>query len=141
MKKILPLATATLLLATFQASAVENVSVGDLQHHRFVLVSVNGESAKNQDGRVPTIEFGEKMHVSGSMCNLFMGQGKLKNSILTVKDLASTQMLCADDKLNKWDYLIGKVLADGVKVTLKNQKLTLSHDNNTLVYKLKDYVQ
>ncbi|NHB91073.1 heat shock protein HslJ [Photorhabdus cinerea] len=141
MKKILPLATATLLLATFQASAVENVSVNDLQHHRFVLVSVNGESAKNQDGRVPTLEFGEKMHVSGSMCNNFMGQGKLKNGVLTVKDLASTQMLCADDKLNKWDYLIGKVLADGVKVTLKNQKLTLSHDDNTLVYKLKDYVQ
>ncbi|OCQ50913.1 Heat shock protein HslJ [Photorhabdus australis subsp. thailandensis] len=141
MKKILPLATATLLLATFQASAVENVSIDDLQHHRFVLVSVNGESAKNQDGRVPTIEFGEKMHVSGSMCNLFMGQGKLKNSVLTVKNLASTQMLCADEKLNKWDYLIGKVLADGVKVTLKNQKLTLSHDDNTLVYKLKDYVQ
>ncbi|CAQ84514.1 MULTISPECIES: heat shock protein HslJ [Photorhabdus] len=141
MKKILPLATATLLLATFQASAVENVSVEDLQHHRFVLVSVNGENAKNQDGRVPTIEFGEKMHISGSMCNLFMGQGKLKNGVLTVKNLASTQMLCADDKLNKWDYLIGQVLADGVKVTLKNQKLTLSHDNNTLVYKLKDYVQ
>ncbi|WP_445374623.1 heat shock protein HslJ [Photorhabdus tasmaniensis] len=141
MKKILPLATATLLLATFQASAVENVSIDDLQHHKFVLVSVNGESAKNQDGRVPSIEFGEKMHISGSMCNLFMGQGKLKNGVLTVKNLASTQMLCADDKLNKWDYLIGKVLADGVKVTLKDQKLVLSNHSNKLVYKLKNYVQ
>ncbi|AWK41933.1 heat shock protein HslJ [Photorhabdus laumondii subsp. laumondii] len=137
MKKILPLATATLLLATFQASAVENVSVDDLQRHKFVLVSVNGEGVKNQDGRVPTIEFGEKMHVSGSMCNLFMGQGKLKNGVLTVKNLASTQMLCSDEKLNRWDYLIGQVLADGVKVKLKDQKLTLSHPDNTLVYKVK----
>ncbi|WP_350304018.1 heat shock protein HslJ [Photorhabdus viridis] len=141
MKKILPLATATLLLATFQTSATENVSVDDLLHHRFVLMSVNGESSKNQEGRVPSIEFGEKLHISGSMCNNFMGQGKLKNGVLTVKNLASTQMLCSDDKLNKWDYLIGKVLADGVKVTLKDQKLILSNHDNKLVYKLKDSVQ
>ncbi|WP_445493573.1 heat shock protein HslJ [Photorhabdus sp. SF281] len=141
MKKILPLATATLLLATFQTSATENVSVDDLLHHKFVLVSVNGESAKNQEGRVPSIEFGEKLHISGSMCNNFMGQGKLKHGVLTVKNLASTQMLCSDDKLNRWDHLIGKVLADGVKVTLKDQKLTLSNHSNKLVYKLKDYVQ
>ncbi|KAA1446906.1 META domain-containing protein, partial [Escherichia coli] len=68
---------------------------------------------------------------------LFMGQGKLKNGVLTVKNLASTQMLCSDEKLNRWDYLIGQVLADGVKVKLKDQKLTLSHPDNTLVYKVK----
>ncbi|MFZ4832100.1 heat shock protein HslJ [Rouxiella sp. Mn2063] len=127
-----------------KAAAVDHppaITAQDLQHHRYELISVDGEAVNSAQPRPgPTIEFGEKMHVSGGMCNRFMGQGELQNSVLTVKQLASTMMLCNDKQLNKWDQLIGEVLANGAKVTLQNNQLTLTQGKHQLVYQTKDLV-
>ncbi|AJJ05470.1 heat shock protein HslJ [Yersinia pseudotuberculosis] len=115
-----------------------HVTESDLLHHNFVLVSVDGKPPVKTPE--PNIEFGENMHISGAMCNRFMGQGELKDGILTAKGLASTRMLCADEQLNQWDALIGDILHSGVKVTLNKGQLTMSNSTHTLVYQQKDWV-
>lgn len=143
MKKLIPLAMATVMLAACTSATDSQVTETDLLHRHFELVSVDGvRVAENQrQGRIPGIEFGEKMHISGSMCNNFFGQGAFKASTLTVEHLASTQMMCADDNLNKWDFLIGDVLKRGAKVTLNQGQLTLSNGQHQLVYTQKDWVK
>lgn len=149
MKKIIPLAIISALLAGCGMNQSgnhtindvkngSNVTESDLLHHNFVLVSVDGKQPTKTPG--PNIEFGEKMHISGAMCNRFMGQGELKEGVLTAKGLASTRMLCSDEQLNQWDSLIGDVLHSGVKVTLNQGQLTMSNNAHTLVYQLKDWV-
>lgn len=144
MKKMIPLAFATVMLAACTSNASDSkVTETDLLHRHFELVSVDGvQVTKDQrQGRIPGIEFGEKMRISGSMCNGFFGQGELKASTLTVEHLASTQMMCADDSLNKWDFLIGQVLKEGAKITLNQGQLTLSNGQHQLVYTQKDWVK
>lgn len=102
----------------------------DLLHHHFVLQSVDVLAVDAKQGSGPNIEFGEKMTISGAMCNRFFGQGQLENGVLTVKNLASTRMMCADPQRNQWDQMIGTVLANGAKVSLNGQQLTLDGDGH-----------
>ncbi|HEI8864932.1 TPA: heat shock protein HslJ [Serratia odorifera] len=145
MSRLLPLALASMLLGgcamPSTESAPSTVVVSDLQHHNFVLQSVDGVAANATRGRGPSIEFGERLHVSGTMCNRFSGFGQLQHGVLTVKNLAMTRMLCSDAQRNQWDGIITQMLHNGAQVTLQQQQLTLSDSTHTLVYTLKDWVQ
>ncbi|AHG22542.1 heat-inducible protein [Chania multitudinisentens RB-25] len=145
MKKQIAIALATLLLAgcgTGQDNQPsKNVTESDLLHHNFVLQSIDGILVNPQNGQIPSIEFGEKMHVSGAMCNRFFGQGQLENSVLTVKNLASTRMMCADPQRNQWDQTISTLLSNGADVSLNAHLLILNGGGHQLVYTLKDWVQ
>ncbi|RMN22254.1 hypothetical protein ALQ63_00410 [Serratia plymuthica] len=142
MKKCLPMALAALLLTGCGMSqSGKTVTEDDLLHHNFVLQSVDGVAVKPQPGNAPSIEFGEKMHVSGAMCNRFFGSGQLQNGVLTVKNLASTRMLCTDAQRNQWDQTLSAVLEKGAKINLNAQQLTLSGGDHVLVYTLRDWVQ
>lgn len=94
MRKFVPVAIIGVLLAGCSGmnqsgnnmNPVTNsshVTESDLLHHNFVLVSVDGKPPVKTPE--PNIEFGENMHISGAMCNRFMGQGELKDGILTAK--------------------------------------------------------
>ncbi|MGO4741960.1 heat shock protein HslJ [Serratia quinivorans] len=140
-KSILAALTTLLLAGCSMSQNGKTVAESDLLHHNFALQSVDGVAVKPGVGNRPNIEFGEKMHVSGAMCNRFFGNGQLQDGVLTVKGLATTRMLCADPQLNQWDRTIGDVLGKGAKVTLSAQQLTLSSGDHTLVYTLRDWVQ
>ncbi|EHM47592.1 MAG: heat shock protein HslJ [Yokenella regensburgei] len=135
-KTILLLAAGMLLAGCVNTSKV-TVNESQLQHHRFVLESVNGKNiAPTQTP--PELSFGEKMHVSGKMCNGFTGEGKLSEGALTVKNMAMTQMLCPDAELSKLDHTLSAMLARGAQVDLTGDQLTLATADQTLVYKLAD---
>lgn len=137
MKLTLALVAATLLAGCVSTSKV-TTQPEQLQHHRFVLESVNG---KNVSPAKPLeLSFGEKMHISGNMCNRFTGEGKLSDGELKVKNLAMTRMLCTDAQLNQLDALVGAMLHDGVQVDLTENQLTLATSHDSLVYKLADLV-
>ncbi len=138
MKKALFILATAITLSACSTGQDTTVKQHDLQHHRFELLSVDGQTVPAAQGRIPEIEFGEKMHVSGKMCNNFFGQGELQNNVLTVKGLASTRMLCSDENLNKWDQVIGDVLSHGAAVTLQDHKMILTQGKHTLIYRLKD---
>lgn len=132
------LATGMLLSGCVYNSKV-STGAEQLQHHRFVLTSVNGQPLNTGDKPLE-LSFGEEMYVSGNMCNRFSGKGKVSDGELKVKALAMTRMLCADPQLNTLDATLGKMLREGAQVDLTETQLTLATADQTLVYKLADRV-
>lgn len=148
MKKIL-LSAAVLALISGCAAEGEMtkdknaVTANNLQHHNYVLTEIDGKAYKtSKTAMSPNIAFGEKMNISGQMCNNYFGQGELKNGMLTAKGVGMTRKFCTDQTLNQLDSKIGQLLSDGAKVALDNdgQQLTLSNDKTTLKFQLKDYM-
>lgn len=113
------------------------VSKQDLVHHAFVLASINGNPFVEKE-RLPTLEFNEGFRVSGAVCNRFTGQAELENGMLTVKQMASTRMLCADQELNRLENDFSRMLMDGAAITLAGKILTLGRDGYVLEFVLRD---
>ncbi|MBK5142227.1 heat shock protein HslJ [Budviciaceae bacterium BWR-B9] len=143
MKIALPFIISAVLLSGCTLTDGNAIKESDLQHHNFILTSVDGEHMADttKDKRPLNIEFGENMHVSGAMCNRFMGQARLKDGVLTATQLASTRMACLDEKMNQLDQIIAVTLNNGAKVSLDQGVLTLSSAQHTLTYKLSDWVR
>ncbi|MFL4241197.1 heat shock protein HslJ [Escherichia coli] len=133
MKKVAAFVALSLLMAGCVSNDKIAVTPEQLQHHRFVLESVNGKPVTS-DKNPPEISFGEKMMISGSMCNRFSGEGKLSNGELTAKGLAMTRMMCANPQLNELDNTI----SESAQVDLTANQLTLATAKQTLTYKLAD---
>lgn len=112
----------------------------DLQHHRFVLESVDGNPFVSVTG-APDIEFNQDLRVSGRICNRYAGQAVLENGILTVSRMASTKMLCPDPDLNSLESLFISMLMAGAQVELSGNTLTLRQGGHVLVYRLHDWVR
>lgn len=99
----------------------------------FTLVKVGGGDFKVAMGRQPFIAFGADGRVNGSACNNFNGPGELKDGILTVKNAASTMMMCVDQNLAEYERYFHKMLRNGVKVELQpDGVLVLSGDAKVL---------
>jgi heat shock protein HslJ len=137
-KVTVALLAAGMLLAGCVSTSKVTTQPEQLQHHRFVLESVNGKNVTSQ--KPLELSFGEKMHISGNMCNQFTGEGKLSDGKLKVKKLAMTRMMCTDPQLNQLDNTLSAMLHDGVQVDLTENQLTLGTSNDSLVYKLADLV-
>lgn len=107
-----------------------------LQHHRFVLESVNGKDVNT--AQPLELSFGENLHISGNMCNQFTAEGKMSDGGLKVKNFAMTRKLCSDPQLNQLDGLISAMLQDGAQVDLTENQLTIATSHDSLMYKLAD---
>ena len=138
MKKTALLMLTTLALAgCAQTSEHKALSAQDLENHRFVLQSVNGTPFVPQEtGKVPELSFGEKMQISGAMCNRFFGQATLTGDQLKAEGLAMTRMMCGESQLNALDNQLGQMLSTGAQISLHGQQLTLKSDQHTLTYQL-----
>ncbi|WP_153752965.1 MULTISPECIES: heat shock protein HslJ [unclassified Citrobacter] len=136
MKNVVTLIALSLLMAGCVGNGKVSVNREQLQHHRFVLQSVNGKAVTATTP--PELSFGENMTVSGKMCNQFHGQGKLSDGELKVKDMAMTRMMCADPQLNALDGIVSEMFKQGAQVDLTADQLTLATAEQTLTYKLAD---
>ena len=116
----------------------QTVSKDMLLHHNFILQSVDGVPFKNERV-IPSLAFNEGMNISGSMCNRFRGQSTLENNILKAR-MASTMMMCIEEKLNQYEHLLYKMLEEGVELEYSGDILTLRQDGHIFVYKLRDFV-
>lgn len=106
MKKIVTLVALSFMMTGCVSSGKVSVKREQLEHHRFVLESVNGKTVTG-----PELSFGEDMTVSGKMCNQFTGEAKLSDGELKVKNVAMTRMVCADPQLNALDSIISEVFS------------------------------
>ncbi|POT55209.1 heat-inducible protein [Citrobacter amalonaticus] len=140
MKKVVALVALSVLMAGCVSNGKMSVSREQLQHHRFVLESVNGKPVAMNKNPLE-LSFGENMTLSGNMCNRFSGQGKLSDGELKVKDMAMTRMFCAEPQLNELDNILSTMLKKGAQVDLTANRLTLATADQTLTYKLSDLVQ
>lgn len=138
MKKLYLILIALPLLAACAAGpagpkASGPVSEADLLQKNFTLVSVNGESFAGKE-RVPSIHFGEGLRVTGQVCNRFMGNATLKDGVITVPQMASTMMLCADPKLNALEQKFAQIMREGASISLDGDKLGISRGDTRLEY-------
>ena len=135
--------TALLIMTTMalagcaQPSEQKSLSAQDLENHRFVLQSVNGTPFVAKEGaNVPELSFGDKLQLSGAMCNRFFGQATLSGDQLKAEGMAMTRMMCAEPQLNDLDNQFGQMLTSGAQISLNGQQLTLKNDQHTLTYTL-----
>ncbi len=68
------------------------------------------------------------------MCNRFMGQGKLSDGTLTVKQMGMTMMMCVEPQRNELDHTINTMLTEGAQIDLTGDQLTLATSSQTLIY-------
>ena len=145
MKKSVYLLAAVVLLAGCVYNSKVSTRAEQLQHHRFVLESVNGKPAPASKTPLE-LSFGQQtsiihhLYVSGNMCNRFSGTGRVSDGALKVKDVAMTRKLCTDPQLNELDKTISTMLSEGAQVDLTESQLTLATSSQTLIYKLSDLV-
>jgi heat shock protein HslJ len=133
--------TATRLFGTCEETEI--VTHGDLQHHRWLLESIDGEvldTAALED-RIPELEIGEQMHVSGnSGCNRFSGQATLRDTSIDFGNMISTAMSCLPAQ-NELEATVLRVLGSSPTVALdEDSNLTLTSADATLRYRLRDWV-
>jgi heat shock protein HslJ len=120
------------------------VTHGDLQHHRWVLESIDGQPLPGVmlENTIPDLDFGEQMHVSGnSGCNRFSGQAKLVGDTLDFGQMMLTAMSCLPPQ-NDIESTVLRVMGDKPMVRLEDDKsLILEASNTILQYRLRDWVQ
>ncbi|MGU9869813.1 heat shock protein HslJ [Kluyvera ascorbata] len=145
MKKMLFLLAAAALLSGCVYNSKMSTGGEQLQHHRFVLESVNGKTINSSDTPLD-VSFGEKqpllnhIYLSGEMCNRFSGTAKISNGELKASDLTMTRKICSDAQLNQLDATLSTMLRQGAQVDLTEQQLTLATADQTLIFKLADLV-
>jgi heat shock protein HslJ len=129
-------------LAMSCAPAQKAVTAEDLQHHRWVLDSVNGEALPTIDGpgKIPELDFGEHMTVSGNAgCNQMNGKAVLRDGFFLIEAMASTRMMCPPpwgDLERTMQILLGSESTISIG---SDKALTLVSPSTTLVFQLQDW--
>jgi heat shock protein HslJ len=120
------------------------VTHGDLQHHRWILESINGNKieAEKLDNTIPEIDFGEQMSVTGNTgCNMFSGQATLQDNQFVIGSMKSTMMFCTASQ-NKMELKLKQVLGSESNITIDDKNsLILEAGDTRLCYRLKDWVR
>jgi heat shock protein HslJ len=117
------------------------VTQGDLQHHRWVLESINGEKidAAMLNNVIPELEIGEQMMASGnSGCNRFHGKAELRGDRFIIERAATTRMMCPPTQ-NEMERLFLQLLGQESKITIDaTRNLFLKTDETQLKFRLDD---
>lgn len=120
------------------------VTHGDLQHHRWILESINGIriEAEKLDNKIPEIDFGEQMTLTGNTgCNKFSAQATLHDNQIIISAMKSTMMLCTHPQ-NELELKLKQILGSKSKITIDDKKnLILESGDARLEYRLKDWVR
>ena len=117
---------------------------GDLQHHRWVLQSINGESlaASALHNVIPELEIGEQMKAFGNAgCNRFHGQAELRENRFIIEKAASTRMLCQPAQNDLERLYLGALGRESVITLTADKHLTLKTDEFELKFRLEDRMQ
>lgn len=120
------------------------VTHGDLQHHRWLLESINNVKVETvkPDSKIPDLDFGEQMTVTGNTgCNRFSGLATLQDDNFFIGSMKSTMMTC-DTSQDQMEREIQQLLSSESKITIDdNKRLILETGNTRLVYRLRDWVR
>lgn len=144
MQRYLSATVACLLLLI--SACVESTLVieSDLQHHRWVLESINGEPLPEGEPSepIPELDFGEQMHVSGSTgCNRYSGKAVLRDGYFQIESLASTRKMCAPPA-NEMEHLFITMLGQDSRISIDGDKnLVLESGETVLIFCLRDWVR
>jgi porin len=131
-------------LTTSGALAQYNVTEADLQHHRWVLRSINREAlpARETGDKIPELDFSEQMTVAGNTgCNQINGKAVLRDGYFLIEAMTSTRRLCSP-RWNDIELAVQTALGSESTISLDADKnLTLKTASTHLEFQLEDWVQ
>jgi len=140
---VLTVCTAAIGAAVQADSPTDMITASDLQHHRWILESINGEPISTGDdgGMIPELDFGEQMHVSGNTgCNRMSGKAVLRDGAFLIPNMATTRRMCAPPQ-NELELTMQKVLGNESDISIDEYKnLILTTDDVVLQFRLRDWV-
>lgn len=145
MKKIVTALSLSVLVAACSSTPEKTriVQDTDLQHHHWVLSKIDGnEVAKDAKGQVPDLEVGEDMFAHGmSGCNSYRGLAEInpKTGFFRVNQMAMTMKMCQGDAMDT-ERAMASTLSTWSKIDLGKDTLTLSNNQHTLTFTLRDWV-
>jgi heat shock protein HslJ len=115
------------------------ITQGDLQHHRWLLESING-TGLDFDERLPELDFGERMNVFGNLgCRRFSGTAELRGPYVTFFDILPENRQCEPAR-NAIERIMFNVLDAESAVTIDEERhLILSFDGIELQFRLEDW--
>jgi heat shock protein HslJ len=140
------LATILLCILLLGETGMADIAVteSDLQHHRWVLESIDGEALQleNTESQLPDLDFGEQMHVSGNTgCNQYSGKAVLRDGFFLIESMIATQRSCSAQQ-NDIELKLQTVLGHESAISLgPNGSLTLRSASSLLVFRLQDWKQ
>ncbi|KFI10491.1 META domain-containing protein [Vibrio coralliilyticus] len=119
---------------------VKQITVKDLQHHNWELVSIDGKEVKaGGHQKRPRLELGENMMANGNAgCNNFFGQAELKDNQFRIEKMGMTMKMCMGDAMDL-EQSFSKTLAEWSDMSLTNEGMVLKNDLHTLTFKLSDW--
>ena len=127
--------------AKLRGVAFRAIAQEDLQHHRWILESIDGTpiDGANLDGKFPELEIDEQMMASGhSGCNQFHGKAALGDDSFIIHSMASTRMFCQAEQ-NKIESVLLKVLGQESVISIDaHNKLILKSADGLLVFRQQD---
>lgn len=131
------------ILTMSGALAESTVTDEDLEHHRWVLESINGAALPSLEsgGRIPDLDFGERMMVTGNLgCNQISGKGVLRDGFFLIAAMVSTRRLCTSE-WNDIERTLQTALGTESTISLGTDKnLTLETAGIILTFGLQDWV-
>ena len=138
---VLAVCAAGIGVAAQADSPTGMVTTSDLQHHRWILESINGEPISTDEGMIPELDFGEQMHVSGNTgCNRMSGTAELRDGAFLILNMAVTRRMCAPPR-DELERAVQKVLGRESSISIdENKNLILSTDEVVLRFRLRDWV-
>jgi heat shock protein HslJ len=140
---VLAVCAAAISVAVQADSPTGMVTASDLQHHRWILESINGErlSMGDDGGIIPELDFGEQMHVSGNTgCNQMSGRATLRDGTFLIANMATTRRMCAPPR-DALELTVQKVLGKESSISIdENNNLILSTNDVVLRFRLRDWV-
>jgi heat shock protein HslJ len=119
------------------------VTQTDLQHHRWVLTSIDGRllDSSKQDHVIPELDFGEQMHIAGNTgCNYFAGTARLEGDSMSVSRMVTTTKHCTPAQ-GELELVVSSVIRGKPRIELENDsELHLDSGSTVLSFTLKDWV-
>jgi heat shock protein HslJ len=120
------------------------VTHGDLQHHRWLLESIDDKPLDLEllNGMVPELDFGERMTVTGNTaCNRFSGQAVLREEFFAIERMASTRGMCAPAQTEIERTMLQLLGSESVVRIGAERQLVLESDHALLRFRLFDWRQ
>ena len=146
--------TVFLLVIMIMGCAAETgmtTTMKDLQHHRWLLESINEQSVLEFFGQQglaetsleiqPDLDFGEAGHLTGNTgCNQFSSQASITDGELVLGPLIMTRRACSGIA-GQLEQMLVSLYARNPLITRESSGLILTGDDYKLRFKLKDWVQ
>ena len=113
------------------------ITQGDLQHYRWVLNRINGESldVDAMNGSLHDLDFGEQMHVFGNTdCNRITGRISLHDEYIRFGQLISTLMYCSPAQNVDERTILSVIASTAIEVTINGNYLNLQAGEVSLRY-------